>query len=132
MQFFIVLLVILLAELILLILFFVYMDKVSLARWEGAYGMSLPLGLGQAGQGPFPGQRKSAGKQHLCRKEDGTMGWESYRGKASWKVLMGGAWGGQIWRMGELYSPRKWNPLHDQRWQWAASGAGELPVTGRN
>jgi hypothetical protein len=40
-------LIILLAELILIILFFVYMDKVSLPGGEGVYGVSLPLELGQ-------------------------------------------------------------------------------------
>lgn len=45
-QFFIVLLIILLAELILLILFFVYMDKVSLAKGAKMEGHTAP-GLGQ-------------------------------------------------------------------------------------
>lgn len=58
-QFFIVLLITLLAELILIILFFVYTDKVSLPGGEGAYGTSLPLGLG------LGSRRKSSDSSYL-------------------------------------------------------------------
>lgn len=63
-QFFIVLLVILLAELILLILFFVYMDKVSLQGEQCGRSHS-------PGDGPGQGRHGCRACPVLCRRPEG-------------------------------------------------------------
>lgn len=56
--------IILLAELILLILFFVYMDKVSLPATGGRWNLTAP-GLGWGKPGLFPWPEDSAGRKRL-------------------------------------------------------------------
>lgn len=83
--------IILLAELILLILFFVYMDKVSLMRGEGAYG--------QWG-GDRASQRRSLTRRTSDegRRENGTRGArrgpnERFGGGSVGKAFWGGMGG---------------------------------------